>query len=67
MHKVIITSNFSLGREYEIDENMAALEAADKYGRCEDGEIVSIYEADILIEQARWTPEDGGHYYDCEI
>lgn len=67
MYKIIITSDFSLGREYTIDKAMTALEAADEYGRCEGGEFVSIYEDDILTEQVRWAPEDGGHYYECEI
>ena len=67
MYKIIITSNFILGSEYESDEPMTALEAADKYGRCDGDEIVSVYRDGTLIEQARWTPEDGGYYYECEI
>lgn len=40
-YRVIIWSNDSRGREYGTDSR-SAMKAAQEFGRCEDGEIVSV-------------------------
>lgn len=62
-YKCIITSDWSLGREYDTDTS-SALRAAEQYGRCEGGERVTVYtRRGKPVSAAAWTPEDGGHYY----
>ena len=61
-YRVIITSNFSHGREYETDSK-SAMAAAKLYGRCEGGETVSVTtKHGRIISQVFCTPE-GGEYY----
>ena len=61
-YKVVITSNFSLGREYETDSR-SALKAAEQYGRFEGGEVVTVCnKSGRVIDKAVFTPEDGGKY-----
>ena len=63
MYKCIIWSNSSHGREYDVD-TVSAIKAAQMYGRCELGEVVQIRTASgRIINEARWTPENGGRYY----
>ena len=64
MYKCIIWSNSSNGREYDVDTK-SAYKAAQKYGRCEGGEVVQIrtMRSGKVISEARWTSEDGGKYY----
>lgn len=59
----IIYSNSSKGREYEV-ATTSAMKCANEYGRCEGGEVVTVYRKNgAPISQVRWTPEDGGKYY----
>ena len=63
MYKCIIRSNSSNGREYDVNTR-SAYKAAQKYGRCEGGEVVQIWtRSGKVISEARWTPENGGKYY----
>ena len=64
MYKCIIWSNSSNGREYDVNTK-SAYKAAQKYGRCEGGEVVQIRTAPSgkVISEVRWTSEDGGKYY----
>lgn len=64
--KAIVKSNSTYPREYDWYSNNA-LEAADKFGRCEGGEVVQVYQSGKLISEARWSPEGGGEYYEVEI
>ena len=64
--KAVVKSDSTYPREYDWYSNNA-LEAADKYGRCEGGEVVQVYQGDLLISEARWSPEGGGEYYEVEI
>ena len=66
MKKVIITSDFSYGREYET-EMTDILKIAEKFGRCESGEKVALYEDDELVAMAMYSSEEGGFYYEVEI
>ena len=62
-YKCTIWSNNSREREYDVD-TVSAIKAAQMYGRCEDGEVVQIRTASgKLINEARWTPKNGGKYY----
>ncbi len=62
-----IESNSSYTREYEV-ETSSAINAAKKLGRCEDGEAIQITnKSGRVISEARWTSEDGGKYYRCNI
>ena len=63
MYKCIVWSNNSHTREYDANTK-SAIKAAQMYGRCESGEVVQIRTASgKLINEARWTPENGGRYY----
>ena len=42
MYKVIVESDMSYPREYE-QKSRSAMKAAEKFGRCEGGEIVSVF------------------------
>ena len=66
MKKVIVTSDFSFGREHETG-SMDIIEIAEKYGRYESGEKVSLYEDGELVAMAMYSDEEGGFYYECEI
>ena len=62
-YKVIVTSNFSYGREYETDSK-SAMKAAQEYGRCEGGESVKVCtKSGKVLSEVRWSPEDGGKYW----
>ena len=61
-YKVIITSNSSAGREYEIDSK-SAMKAAQEFGRCEGGEVVTVTsKSGRELSRVIWTPENGGAY-----
>lgn len=67
MYKCIIWSNSSHEREYDV-ATKSAYKAAQELGRCEGGEVVEIRnQSGRVLSRARWTPEDGGKYYRCEI
>lgn len=67
MKKVIVTSDFNLsGRGYETDMT-DILKIAEKFGRCEGGERIQLFEGDELIAMAMYTSEEGGFYYEVEI
>jgi hypothetical protein len=62
-----IYSNSSNGREYEVNTK-SAVKAAKELGRCEGGEVVTITnKSGRVLSEARWTPEEGGKYYQCNI
>ena len=63
MYKCVIWSNNSHGREYTV-ATRSAMCAAQKYGRCEYGEIVQIETLSTgrIISRVQWTPENGGGY-----
>lgn len=62
MYTCIITSNFSLGREYEVSTK-SAMKCAEEYGRCEGGEKVTVKtKSGKILSQVIWSPEDGGKY-----
>lgn len=67
-YKAIIESNNMDSREYIVDSK-SAMKAAQAYGRCEGGEIVTVttIKSGRVLSRVRWTPEDGGRYYRCEI
>ena len=67
-YKAIITSNSSDAREYIVSSS-SAMRAAQEYGRCEGGEVVTVttVKSGRDVSRVRWTPEDGGRYYRCEI
>ena len=57
-----ISSNSSHEREYTTDSR-SALNAANLYGRCESGEVVTVRTmSGKEISRAVWTPENGGRY-----
>ena len=63
MNKCVIESNISYPREYDV-KTSSAMKCADAYGRCEGGEIVTVYSpSGKPLSQVRWTPQDGGRYY----
>ena len=68
MYKAIIESNNTDSREYIVDSK-SAIKAAQEYGRCEGGEVVRVVtiRSGRVLSEVRWTPEDGGHYYRCEV
>lgn len=68
MYKVIIESNNTESCEYIVDSK-SAMKAAQTYGRAEGGEIVTVttVKSGRILSRVRWTPEDGGRYYRCEI
>ena len=67
-YKAIITSNNTDSREYIVDSS-SAMKAAQEYGRAEGGEVVRVVtiRSGRALSEVRWTPEDGGHYYRCEV
>lgn len=68
MYKAIIESNNTESREYIVDSK-SAMKAAKAYGRAEGGEVVTVttVKSGRVLSRVRWTPEDGGRYYRCEI
>ena len=66
--KVIITSNSADAREYIVN-SASAMKAAQEYGRAESGEVVTVttVKSGRILSRVRWTPEDGGRYYRCEV
>ena len=66
--KCKIWSDSSNMKEYVV-ETSSAMKAAAELGRCESGEVVRVETLTTgrIISEARWTPENGGKYYRCEI
>ena len=67
-YKVIIYSDSMDSREY-VANSSSAIKAAQEYGRGEGGEVVRVVtiRSGRVLSEVRWTPEDGGHYYRCEV
>ena len=67
-YKAIIESNSADAREY-IVSSASAMKTAQEYGRAEGGEVVTVttVKTGRVLSRVRWTPEDGGRYYRCEI
>ena len=67
-YKAIITSNNSDAREY-IVASASAMKAAQEYGRADGGEVVTVkaVKSGRILSRVRWTSEDGGRYYRCEV
>lgn len=67
-YKAIIESNNTDTREYIVSSS-SAMKAAQEYGRAEGGEIVTVktVKSGRVLSRVRWTPEDGGRYYRCEV
>lgn len=67
-YKAIIESNSADAREYIVSSS-SAMKAAQEYGRCEGGEVVTVttVKSGRVLSRVRWTPEDGGRYYRCEV
>ena len=67
-YKVIIHSDSTDSREYIVGSK-SALKAAQAYGRADGGEVVRVVtiRSGRVLSEVRWTPEDGGHYYRCEV
>ncbi len=63
-YKCVIYSNSSLGREYEVD-SQSAMKAAENYGRCESGEVVSVYRKRTgqLLSRVSWEYGAWHHVY----
>lgn len=62
MYICTIYSNFSYGREYEVNTK-SAMKCADMYGRCEGGEVVTVStKSGKVLSRVVWTPEDCGKY-----
>lgn len=62
MYKCIIESNGSSPREYDV-ETRSAMTAAQRLGRGEGGETVTITnKAGRILSRVAWTPENGGKY-----
>ena len=60
---VVIYSNSTHQREYETNSR-SALKAADKFGRCEAGEVVIVkMKNGKIVSRSAWTPENGGRYF----
>lgn len=58
-----IESNSSFPRVYDVTTS-SALKCAEMYGRCEGGEVVTVEtKHGRVVSMARWTMENGGHYY----
>ena len=67
MYICIIYSNNSHAREYSVNTK-SAMKCAEMFGRCEFGEVVTVRrKCGTVISQARYTPEDGGKYYRCDV
>lgn len=64
MYKCKIISNSTRARYYDV-ETKSAMKAADELGRCESGEIVTVYrpKSGKIVSRVAWTPEDGGKYF----
>lgn len=65
-------SGFGFEREVEIeglnlDSELLAL--ANEHGHCQGGEKIYLQDAETGEELAmvEWSPEDGAHYYICEM
>ena len=65
-------SGFGFEREVEIeglnlDSELLAL--ANEHGHCQGGEKIYLQDVETGEELAmvEWSPEDGGHYYICEM
>ena len=57
-----VYSNSTHEREYEFNSR-SAINAANLYGRCESGEVVTVRTlSGREISRAVWTPESGGRY-----
>lgn len=57
-----VYSNSTHEREYEFNSR-SAINAANLYGRCESGEVVTVRTmSGREISRAIWTPENGGRY-----
>ena len=57
-----VYSNSTHEREYEFNSR-SAINAANLYGRCESGEVVTVRTlSGREISRAVWTPENGGRY-----
>lgn len=66
-YKCYIYSNSSYEREYEVTTS-SALKCAEKLGRYEGGEIVTVTtKGGKMISQARYTCNEGGYYYRAYI
>ena len=67
-YKAIIESNSADAREYIVSSS-SAMKAAQEYGRAEGGEVVTVttVKSGRILSRVRWTPEDGGRYYRCEV
>lgn len=67
-YKAIVESNCFSPREYIVSSS-SAMKAAQEYGRAECGEIVTVttVKSGRVLSRVRWTPEDGGRYYRCEV
>ena len=67
-YKAIIESNSADAREY-IVSSASAMKAAQEYGRAEGGEVVTVttVKSGRVLSRVRWTPEDGGRYYRCDV
>ena len=67
-YKAIIESDNADSREYIVDSS-SAMKAAQEYGRAEGGEVVTVttVKSGRVLSRVRWTPEDGGRYYRCEV
>ena len=62
MYICTIYSNSSHEREYKVDTR-SAMKCADKYGRCEGGEVVTVRrKCGTIISRVIWSPENGGEY-----
>ena len=58
MYTCVVTSNTSLGREYGISTR-SAMKAAEAYGRCENGETVTITtRTGKPISRVVWSAEE---------
>ena len=64
----LIRSNSSLPRAHIVSSS-SAMKVAQEYGRAEDGEVVTVttIPSGRILSRVRWTPEDGGRYYRCEV
>ena len=67
-YKAVVSSDSFSPREYAVTSK-SAMKAAQEYGRCEGGEVVRVVtiRSGRVLSEVRWTPEDGGHYYRCEV
>lgn len=62
-----IWSNSNNARSYDVTTS-SAKKCAEEFGRCENGEVVSVCTAGGReVSRASWTCEDGGKYIRCCI